>query len=153
MSPFHDLTELNFNIIDQNKRPVYVIELYVVLLQLLAFCFQRSQNESTGSFILSQEEVPSNGFFQVQTFHNLRNVSSRPGKYKIDANLHLTCTSHQKSIRFYLLIWPTSYVLKTISANLVKLKAYIYLGEINRRDLLLGGSMLTLWSCSQTRRT
>ena len=146
-------SQLNFNIIYQNKRPVYVIKLYIVLLQPLAFCFQRSQNESTGSFILSQEEVPSNGFFQVQTFHNLRNVSSRPGKHKIDANLHLTCTSHQKSIRFYLLIWPTSYVLKTISANLVKLKAYIYLGEINRRDLLLGGSMLTLWSCSQTRRT
>lgn len=110
MSPFHDLTELNFNIIDQNKRPVYVIELYVVLLQLLAFCFQRSQNESTGSFILSQEEAPSKGFFQLQTFHNLRNVSSRPGKYKIDANLHLTCTSHQKSRRIYLHIWPTSYV-------------------------------------------
>ena len=53
-------------------------------------------------------------------------------------------TSHQKSRRIYLLIWPKSYVMKTISANLVKLKAYIYLGEINRRDLLLGESMLTL---------
>ena len=103
-------SQLNFNIIDQNKRPVYAIRLYIVLLQPLAFCFQRSQNESTGSFILSQEEVPSNGFVQVQTFHNLRNVSSRPGKYKIDANLHLTCTSHQKSRRIYLHIWPTSYV-------------------------------------------
>ena len=144
MSTFHDLTELNFNIIDQNKRPVYVIKLYVVLLQPPAFCFQRSQNESTGSFILSQEEAPSKGFFQLQTFHNLRNVSSRPGKYKIDANLHLTCTSHQKSRRIYLLIWPKSYVLKTISANLMKLKAYIYMGEINSRDLLLGESMLTL---------
>ena len=82
MSPFHDLTELNFNIIDQNKRPVYVIKLYVVLLQPPAFCFQRSQNESTGSFILSQEEVPSNGFVQVQTFHNLRNVASCPGKHR-----------------------------------------------------------------------
>ena len=107
MSPFHDLTELNFNIIDQNKRSVYVIRLYVVLLQPLAFCFQRSQNESTGSFILSQEEVSSKGFFQLQTFCNFRNVSSRPGKYKIDANLHLTCT---KSRRIYLHIWPTSYV-------------------------------------------
>ena len=97
MSPSHDWTELNFNIIDKNKRPVYVIKLYVVLLQPLAFCFQRSQNESTGSFILSKEEVPSNRFFQVQTFHNLRNVSSRPGKHRIDAKLLWTCTAHLKS--------------------------------------------------------
>ena len=87
------------NIIHQNKRPVciYVIKLYVVLLQPLSCCFQRSQNESTGSFILSQEEVPSKGFFQAQTFHNLRNVSSRPGKHRIDAKLLWTCTAHLTS--------------------------------------------------------
>ena len=53
-------------------------------------------------------------------------------------------TSYQKFRQIYLLIWPKSYVLKTISANLVKVKAYFYMGEINRRDLLLGESMLTL---------
>ena len=125
MSPFHDLTELNFNIIDQNKRPVYVIKLYVVLLQPLAFCFQRSQNESTGSFILSQEEVPSNGLVQVQTFCDLRNVASCPGKHRIDAKLLLSCIVHLKSkINSDLSVWPKYCVLKTIKANLVKLKAY-----------------------------
>ena len=94
----------------------------------------------------ARKKFPATGSFRSKLF-TIFEMSPRALE---NIELMLSCfelaqrTSHQKSRRIYLLIWPKSYVLKTISANLVKLKAYIYLGEINRRDLLLGESMLTL---------
>ena len=77
----------------------------------------------------ARKKFPARGSFRPKLF-TIFEMSPRALE---NVELMLSCfelaqrTSYQKYRHIYLLIWPKSYVLKTISANIVKLKAYIFI--------------------------